>query len=55
MLGADSRIVDTPAAFSVVSTASARPVEYGSWKSMITTFLTLRFLIMKFASLGPWM
>jgi hypothetical protein len=55
VFGAESRIVDTPAAFNVVSTALARPSEYGSWKSMITTFLTLRVLIMKFASLGPWM
>ena len=55
MFGAERRIVVTPFAFRVASTASARPSEYGSWKSMSTTFLTFRLLIMKFASLGPWM
>ena len=51
----DSREVETLPALSVRSTASARPTEYGSWKSRITTFLTLSLSIMKCASLGPWM
>jgi len=55
VFGAERRLVVTPLLFRVASTASARPREYGSWKSMTTTFLTFRLVTMKFASLGPWM
>jgi len=38
----ERRVVETPASSAVDSTASERPVEYGSWKSSRTTFLTFR-------------
>ena len=34
----DCRIVVTPFLLSAASAASARPTEYGSWKSIRTTF-----------------
>src|SRR4029079_13645209 len=37
----DRRVTDTLRFFSTVSAASARPTEYGSWKSTIATFLAL--------------
>ena len=50
----DCRDVETPLALRTISAASARPCEYGSWKSNSTTFLA-PLLIMKAASVGPWM
>ena len=35
----DCRIVVTPFRLSTASAESARPTEYGSWKSISTTFL----------------
>ena len=37
----DCRETFTPRFFSTFSAASARPTEYGSWKSMTTTLLAL--------------
>ena len=37
----DCRIVVTPFRFSAASAESARPTEYGSWKSIRTTFFAL--------------
>jgi len=55
VFGADNRMVVTPPFFRTVSAASARPSEYGSWKSKRTTFFTCSLSIMNLASLGPWM
>src|SRR5919202_2523992 len=49
----ESRVVATPPPLRVCSAASARPVEYEVWSSMIMTFLAFRFSIMYLASCGP--
>ena len=51
----ESRTVATLRALRTASAASARPTEYGSWKSISTTFLTFSLSTMNRASLGPWM
>src|SRR5690349_142137 len=46
-------ITVTPAFFSDESIWPESPTEYGSWKSIDTTFLTCRLLTMNFASVEP--
>ena len=42
----DCRMTSTFFAFRTISAALASPTEYGSWKSMITTFLAFSLSIM---------
>ena len=46
------RIVVTPFVLRATSVESAKPTEYGSWKSISTTFFALSLSAMKFASVG---
>jgi len=44
VFGAESRVVETPAFFSVDSAMSARPTEYGSWKSISYDLLHMKLV-----------